>query len=204
VWGAGDILWAVDPAQPPRWFGWPDLHGIDSLTNQDWFQPTGKPPLAHLLRSHPNPPQQPAATFAVHSAAARLDVARPGAFGYAGQAFVALFGDMAPDAGKVVAPVGFMVVRVDPATGVIEPFALNRGRRGGMPFGPASRMEDAAARGGLERPIDARFSPDGAALYVVDFGVLGMTPAGPAPVAGTGVVWRITRDGSRASAGGAP
>jgi len=195
VWGAGDLLWAINPAESPRWFGWPDFFATEPLTNEDWFQPTGKPPLHFLLASHPNPPQQPAAIFAVHASATRLDVARSETFGYRGQAFVALFGDMAPTVGKVLAPVGFMVVRADPATGVIEPFALNRGKGSGTPFGPASRMEDPRARGGLERPIDAHFSPDGNALYVVDFGIVAMSEKGAQPVQNSGVLWRITREG---------
>jgi hypothetical protein len=60
--------------------------------------------------------------------------------------------------------------------------------RGGT-NGPASRL----GTGGLERPVSLRFDPSGAALYVVDFGVMLMTSRGPAPQQGTGVVWRITR-----------
>jgi hypothetical protein len=95
---------------------------------------------------------------------------------------------MAPTVGKVVAPVGFNVVRVDVRNRTIDEFAANRG--GG---GPASQLK----RGGLERPVAARFSPDGAALYVVDFGVVTMTKNGPVPREGTGVLWRIAREGSR-------
>ncbi len=40
-------------------------------------------------------------------------------------------------------------------------------------------------------------------LYVVDIGVIGFDLAGagpfPSPVAGTGVIWRITRQGTNAS-----
>jgi hypothetical protein len=47
----------------------------------------------------------------------------------------------------------------------------------------------------LERPVAARFDPSGSALYIVDFGVLSMTP-GPAPQKETGVLWKITRETS--------
>ncbi len=70
-------------------------------------------------------------------------------------------------------------------TGAVEDFAVNKGRK----TGPASLV----GGGGLERPIAARFSPDGSALYVVDFGVMTMSQSGPNPVRGTGVLWKIVR-----------
>lgn len=74
---------------------------------------------------------------------------------------MALFGDQAPKVGKVLAPVGFKLVRVNVKTGEIEDFAVNKGRLNG----PASAL----GHGGLERPLAARFSPDGSALYLVEF-----------------------------------
>ena len=90
---------------------------------------------------------------------------------------------------KVMEPVGYQIVRVDPGSGVIEPFAVNRGKENG----PASKL----GTGGLERPVAARFDPAGTALYVVDFGVLRSAGKKPEPVQGTGVLWRITRGGTR-------
>jgi hypothetical protein len=88
----------------------------------------------------------------------------------------------------VLAPVGFRVDRVDVNTGVIQGFAWNRGEQNG----PASKL--ANAHGGLERPIAARFDNSGAALYIVDFGVLTMEDGKPHPQQSTGVLWRITRE----------
>jgi glucose/arabinose dehydrogenase len=183
VWGAADHLWVVTPG---TWYGWPDFSGHLPLTREE-FKPPGKPPLAFVLATHPNPPPKPVAVFGVHSSSNGFDFSRNPAFGHVGQAFVAQFGDMAPNVGKVLHPVGFKVVRVDVATGVIEDFAVNKGRSNG----PASRV----GGGGLERPVAARFDPSGTALYVVDFGVMTMTSKGPAPQPGTGVLWRITREG---------
>jgi hypothetical protein len=87
--------------------------------------------------------------------------------------------------GKVMAPVGFRVDRVDPNTGVIEAFAANVGKENG----PASNLGTA----GLERPIAARFDNTGSALYVVDFGIVTMDGKTPRPLERTGVLWRITR-----------
>jgi hypothetical protein len=40
-----------------------------------------------------------------------------------------------------------------------------------------------------------RFSPDGSALYIVDFGIMTMSDKGASPMKGTGVIWRVTRGG---------
>ena len=46
-----------------------------------------------------------------------------------------------------------------------------------------------------ERPVAVRFSPDGHALYVVDFGVMTTRNGDVASYPETGVVWRIGRAG---------
>jgi glucose/arabinose dehydrogenase len=181
VFGAGDLLWAI---APNTWYGWPDYHGERAVYEGTRFAPVGKPTPPRLLARHPNRPQRPAAIFGVHSSSNGFDFSRNAAFGHVGKAFVAQFGDITPDSGKVEGPVGFKVVRVDVTTGVIEDFAVNRGSLNG----PASRV----GGGGLERPVAARFDPSGNALYIVDFGVMTLGPKGPEPRAGTGVLWRVT------------
>jgi glucose/arabinose dehydrogenase len=185
VYGVGDLLWEITPG---AWYGWPDFgQGQPVYTRR--FKPPGKDiPLA-LLQENPATPPKPVALFGVHSSANGFDFATNPAFGYAGNAFVALFGDMVPETGKVLGPVGFKVVRVDVNSGVMDDFATNRGKEPG----PASKQRS----GGLERPIAVRFDPTGTALYVVDFGVLNMTDKGPVPQEGTGVLWKITRGGAR-------
>jgi glucose/arabinose dehydrogenase len=182
VFGAADQLWLIEPG---RWYGWPDFAGGRPLS-EGRFKPPGKQAPGTLLAIHPNAPPVPLASFGVNSSATGLDVCRDRRFGHEGELFVALFGDMAPKTGKVLAPVGFKVVRVEPKTGVIQDFMVNRGTTNG----PASWL----GRHGLERPVSVRFDPSGRALYVVDFGILTMDSQGPKPYRGTGVVWRITRD----------
>jgi glucose/arabinose dehydrogenase len=183
VFGTGDLLWRID--KPGLWYGWPDFHGDLPLTKEDHFTEPGQPSPKFLLAEHPNDPPKPVAKFGVHSSSNGFDFSRNDRFGYAGEAFVAQFGDMSPGVGKVVAPVGFKVVRVDVKTGVIRDFATNRGKENG----PASRQK----HGGLERPNAVRFNRAGDALYVVDFGVMTIGKNGPEPRQGTGVLWRITR-----------
>jgi glucose/arabinose dehydrogenase len=183
VFGAGDLLWEL---QAGVWYGWPDFHGERPLYEEDLYRPPGHHPPARLLADHPARPPAPVAIMGVHSSANGFDFSRSADFGHQGQAFIAQFGDMVPGTGKVLAPAGFKVVRVDVATGVIHDFAVNSGPQNG----PASLL----GTGGLERPVAARFSPDGSSLYLVDFGVMLMSEKGPLPQAGTGVLWRIVRD----------
>jgi glucose/arabinose dehydrogenase len=182
IFGAGDILWRVEQG---RWYGWPDYSGGRPVDVRRF-----KPPLRgaerKLLRDRGTELPQPAAFLAVHSSSNGFDFSRSEAFGHVGEAFVAQFGDTAPSVGNVTGPVGFKVVRVDVNTGVSEDFATNHGDKNG----PASLLNS----GGLERPIAARFSPDGSALYVVDFGVLTTDGSAANPVGNTGRVWRISHE----------
>jgi glucose/arabinose dehydrogenase len=183
VWGTGDVLWEIKPG---TWYGWPDYHAGKPLHESEHFKAPWKRAPRFLLADHPNVPPSPAAFFGVHSSACGLDFSRSAQFGHEGDAFVALFGDMAPGVGKVVAPVGFRVMRVDLDSGVVHDFLVNRGRV----HGPASWLKS----GGLERPVAVRFDNTGEALYIVDFGVMTHPRKGPNPVPGTGVLWRVTRE----------
>ena len=182
VWGAPDVLWRITPG---AWYGWPDYAQGRPLT-RDEFKPPGKAQPRFLLSRHPGTPPSPVAVLGVHASANGIDFSRSAAFGHVGQAFIAQFGDEAPSTGKVLHPVGFRVVRVDVANGRIEDFAVNRGDRNG----PASKIGGA----GFERPVGLRFSGDGNALYVVDFGVLLQSEKSANPQQRTGVLWRITKE----------
>ncbi|MES2643933.1 MAG: c-type cytochrome [Myxococcota bacterium] len=181
IWGSGDWLWSVRPdtGGAATWYGWPDYAGGMPVDTRRFDGPFQRRP-KRVLEADPNPPPAPVATFGVHASANGVDLA-PEGFGFVGEAFVAEFGDMAPVVGKVMAPVGRRVVRVDPTTGVLTPFGVTR--------------EGAASGAGLERPVDVAFAPDGESLYVVDFGVMAIVGGVPVPRPATGVLWRIARSG---------
>jgi glucose/arabinose dehydrogenase len=183
IFGSADSLWRVEPG---TWYGWPDYSEGRAVTAKFYSEGDGEPG-GFLLAEHPNQPPDPAGILPVHASADGFDFSRSTKFGYAGWAFIALFGDMAPTAGKVLAPVGFSVVRVDPRSGDIAEFARNRRDKAG----PASKQK----LRGFERPVAARFDRSGNALYVVDFGVVRMTDKGAAPEPQTGRVWRIVKEG---------
>ena len=179
--GDFDDLYLIEEG---RWYGWPDFASGIRLDDPDWGDGgQGREP---LLAEFPEPePPRPVATFAPHSGANGLAISPGGAFGFEGQAFVALFGDLAPiTTPRLGTPVGFKVVRVDLADGEVVDFALNRIQ------GPASKLP----HDGFERPSHCVFGPDGA-LYVTDFGEIDIAPerAGIRVQAGTGTLWRIRR-----------
>jgi glucose/arabinose dehydrogenase len=183
AWGTSDLLWEV---RKGTWYGWPDFSGDKALSDPD-FKPPHKPKIKPLIANPQNAPPVPAAKLGVHAGAGGLDFSRRGGFGNDGEAFVALLGDESPTTGKSLKPVGCRVVKVNVRNGDIEDFAVNKGKKNG----PASRINS----GGLERPVAVKFSPDGKALYVVDFGVLMHDKSGAKPQEGTGVIWRIVREG---------
>ena len=142
-----------------------------------------------VLAEFPDPqPPYPIVSFKPHAGANGLAIAPAGAFGFEGQAFVALFGDLAPiTTPRLATPVGFRVVRVDLERREIVDFAVNRIE------GPASKLP----HDGFERPSHCAFGPDGA-LYVTDFGEIDIAPekAGIRVQAGAGSLWRIRRESS--------
>ncbi len=182
VWGTGDVLWEVKAGS---WYGWPDFTAGQPIDKKQDYEAPGKIELKPLLQKHPGVPPKPAAILGVHSSSNGIDFSTSADFGYAGEAFIAQFGDMAPDVGKVLFPVGFKVVRVNVTNGVIRDFAVNKGKRNG----PATWL----GKGGLERPLSVKFDPSGRSLYVADFGIMRMTKKGSEPQSGTGVVWKITK-----------
>ena len=166
------------------WYGWPDFASGIRLDDPHWGDGgQGREPV--LAQFPDSDPPKPPASFETHAAANGLDFSRDAAFGFVGQAFVALFGDLAPiTTPRQVVPAGFKVVRADLATGELADFAVNRRA------GPASKL----LHGGFERPSHCVFGPDGA-LYVIDWGEIKIAPELGAirMKQGTGAVWRIRR-----------
>jgi glucose/arabinose dehydrogenase len=188
---APDCLWHV---RQDAWYGWPDFAAGIPVTDPRYKPTRGAAP-ALLLEKHP-PCETPLLTRPPHTAMAKLEVARGPRFGPAGTLFVAEFGGGEPATGPTAASpaAGFGVVRVDLATKQLERFfGASEGAVG--PEGWES-----VVTAGPRRPIDVRLSPDGEALYIVDFGAMAFFPAGAGPGAhpfpGSGVLWRVVREGA--------
>jgi glucose/arabinose dehydrogenase len=179
VGNAPDLLFEV---RPGAWYGWPDFIGGDPIT-ADRYEPTRGPRPSFVLANHDElpPPERPLVAFPPHAAATKLDAAPAAAGAWAGQLFVALFGDEAPMTAPPGPKVGRGVARVDLGRGTVEPFL----------------------REPLVRPIDVRFDATGEWLYIVDFGEFEMSDTGVQATAGTGRLWRLPVHGDEQAAGSA-
>jgi glucose/arabinose dehydrogenase len=181
-WIVGDFddLYQIESG---RWYGWPDFASGVRLDDPAWGERgQGRAP---VLARHPEAePPKPVAKFQPHCGANGLDFCRDPAFGFQGQAFAALFGDLFPVTTSRIKPAGFKVARVDVESGEIFDFAVNR------IAGPESKLPHS----GLERPSHCQFGPDGA-LYVVDWGEIEIAPekGGVRMAVGSGALWRIRR-----------
>lgn len=170
------------------WYGWPDFASGIRLDDPHWGDHDSGRGREPVLAEHPDPhPPKPFASFRPHAAPNGFDFCRDSSFGFEGDAFVALFGDVAPVTARPRTPVGFKVVRVDMSTGETSDFAVNR------IAGPASKLPHS----GFERPSHCQFGPDGA-LYVVDFGQIDIAPemGGIRMPLRSGALWRIRPTGN--------
>jgi glucose/arabinose dehydrogenase len=184
---APDVIWQVKKG---GWYGFPDYAGGVPVTDPR-FKPEHGPAPEFLLQTQPRMVDQPLVRFPPHSGLTKIDFSRDSRFGFEGQMFVGEFGDLQPMTGKGHRPIGFEVVRVDPMTGETSWFLRARADSLGAPG-----LEYVTTRG-PKRLVDVRFSREGDALYVADFGAMVVYPsAAPTPHAfpGTGVIWRISRD----------
>ncbi len=165
------------------WYGWPDFASGIRLDDPFWGERgQGREP---VIAEHPDPnPPKPFVTFEAHAGPNGVDFCRDPAFGFEGDAFVALFGDIAPVTARPITPRGFKVVRVDTRSRQVVDFAVNK------IAGPASKLPHE----GFERPSHCQFGPDGA-LYVVDWGEIEIAPeaGGIRMQLETGTLWRIRR-----------
>ncbi|MFL5660378.1 MAG: PQQ-dependent sugar dehydrogenase [Ktedonobacteraceae bacterium] len=170
--------------QEGAWYGWPDFASGIRLDDPYWGKGgQGREP---VLAEHPDPnPPKPVVSFPTHTGSNGVDFSRGASFGFQGDAFVALFGDLAPvTTPRQMVPAGFKVVRIDTRRRQIVDFAVNKFT------GPASKLPHK----GFERPSHCQFGPDGA-LYVVDWGEIEIAPeaGGVRMQKGTGTLWRIRR-----------
>lgn len=161
------------------WFGWPEYADGKPVTDSRFNSPGAEKP-TFLWQSHP-PLALPFATFDPHSAANGFDFSPSDKFGFAGDAFIAMFGSFTPiTTGPNVELSGFSVARLDMKNGEVSSFASNK-----VP-GPAYLN----MQGGFNRPSDVIFGPDDS-MYVVDWGAATLSEKGLELKPETGVVWRI-------------
>jgi glucose/arabinose dehydrogenase len=214
----------------PDYHGWPDRFGFLAST-QAVFNPVGGPgddnpaavvgkPVQSVLAFPPQPPVAPLAIEPADVAAVGLDFA-PDSFVHGvvkpGAALVSREGDFGfsrangkPEAGHDIELVNFNRPG-DPLKLELSRFAFNCAQPdqfhtvdGGPVCVGESEQAFVAQLRGINRPVDAKFGPDGA-LYLVDYGAVrdfGQSDPGSkfvnpldAPlvqIPGTGVIWKIS------------
>ena len=209
---APEFLWRIKEG---AWYGWPDYVGGIPVTDRRFESRHGTVP-QFLLQDHP-PAEKPLLTFPVHCSPTKIDVSPGKGFGYKGQLFLAFFGHMTPQTGGEEEHGGYRVVRIDLEDLSVETFFTKNehahgghgkhehtegkgeeGKKDRHDEEGRPRARDEGATPGPRRLVDVRFSPEGDALYVADFGAMFMNHR-PHPVRGTGVIWRITREGASVS-----
>lgn len=186
VAGDTDQLYAIKKC---GWYGWPDYAGGVPVTEPRFSSALGDQP-RFILREHP-PVEKPLIHFPAHSGVAKLATGSHERFGNPGHLYLAIFGPMTPLTGNAPGgPRGFEVVRIDPVIRAVTPFFTN--------LNAHQSTTPTRVNGGLNRPVDVVFAPDGLTMYVVDMGVIEVLSTRiptiePRP--GTGVVWRIVPEG---------
>jgi len=183
------------------WYGWPDFGSGIPVTDPQ-FKPEDKPQPHFLMADHPEV-VKPLATYAKHSSITKMTINPGGAFADKGKMFISFFGHMAPMTGEVDKHGGHRVIMVDPGSFESTDF-LTQKHHSHSGDGESDHHENAdkksndgnAASVGPRRLLDVQFSPQGDALYEVDYGVMFVDKNGITPKPETGVVWRISRDGN--------
>ena len=172
------------------WYGWPDYSSGIPVTDPQ-FRPERGPKPKFLMKNHPAV-EKPWMTRPENAAVTKFDFSKSDAFGFKGHMFLAEFGSGTPLTASDHNRNGYTVIRIDPQSKEAHPFLSNKIK------GPSS--EEYVSTAGPRHPVEVKFSPDGNTLYVVDIGVIGFELAGagpfPLPSPGTGVIWRITREGT--------
>ena len=170
-----------------KWYGWPDFYSGIPITDPYWvfnqiedgdFVLTEE---THrkLLKGEPLP-EQPILRLPIHSAAEGMVFGQHD-FGVSENSIlVAEFGTIVPRY-KGEWP-GFRVQKVNLQTQQVENFLINES---GMPA-------SATNGGGLERPLQLEYGPDGS-LFIVDFGIVEFNEKGLNAHPDTGVIWRLRK-----------
>lgn len=185
--GSRPIANAPDEFQlitPGTWYGWPDYCGGEPVTLPK-FRPEGARQPEFLIANHPGVPPRPFAVFQNNSTIIGFDFNYNNNFGTYGDAYIAEFGFVAPFTYESSEPpytgVGHRVSKIDMKTGAVSTFAINKS-------GYPAYLTDG---GGLNRPADIAFGPDGA-LYIVDMGA-NLVNDPNTFIPNTGVIWKVTR-----------
>lgn len=187
-----DRIWQIRNAERPRgsimrpeWYGFPEICATGKPVWDEQHRPTKGVAAEPLIENPPPWAGPPVYLEKPHSCMTQMDFCRSDAFGRRGKLFACEWGTLAPLNSPREADLenGFRVMCVDVEHGTAEVFFRNR----------EPDPETYRRGGGIQRPVDCKFHPDGRSLYVLDFGSVRVTKGYMQAFAHTGVLWRITR-----------
>ncbi|QOR64734.1 hypothetical protein IM538_12775 [Cytobacillus suaedae] len=191
--GDPDRIWHIKNAKTPHgsvkkpdWYGFPDIRADGVPVWDERCKPEKGKAAEQLIENPPEWAGPPAYLEKPHSAMTKMDFCRSDTFGHRGELFVTEWGTYAPLNSPHQKDLnnGFQLVRVDVSKGTSEVFMRNKEP------GAASYHQ----AGGVERPVDCKFHPDGKSLYVLDFGYSPVTKGYIKAYAHTGVLWKVTKE----------
>lgn len=196
-----------------EWYGWPDFYSGIPITDERFEYKGEVRNFALTKETHQKllngkeRPLQPVAKMPVHSAAEGMVFGKK-EFGVPeNNIIVAEFGTIVPffkgekyhpdfpkgvsEEGEAIDGVsynwpGFKLQQVNLTTGEVSDYIYNQSNL------PASATEDG---GGLERPIQLEWGPNGN-LYIVDFGIVEFNDKGMNAHPHTGVLWKVSKEGN--------
>lgn len=187
-----DRIWHIKNAKKPHgsigkpdWYGFPEIAATGlAVWHEKHFPEKGKAaePLIEHLPEWAGPP---AYLEKPHSCMTKMDFCHSSDFGHNGKLFACEWGTLSPLNSPRDEDLhnGFRVMKIDVDTGKGEPFFYNK----------KPRNETENETGGLQRPVDCKFSPDGKSMYVLDFGIAHVAKGYMMAYAHTGVLWKISR-----------
>ena len=168
---------------PNTWYGFPDYSGGELVTLPKFSPASGQQPEI-LFTNHPSVPPQSFAVFPSNSNIMGLDYNKNPDFGVVNDMYIAEFGNSGKNTytlGEDSSEVGNRIAKVDMNTGEVSTFATNKS---GLPA-------YVGQGGGLSRPTDVQFGPDGV-KYITDYAIT--TKENPnSYIPNTGVIWKVSK-----------
>jgi glucose/arabinose dehydrogenase len=192
-----DDMFIVHPGKTVEFFGWPDyFHDPKSRqprpVTESFFCPPGDntsaslppcPQFAFSENFRHNLDVQPAfAELENHSSANMFDFSTDSDFGFKGDIFIAETGSIPPGTGAT-SLVGYKIVRIDRATGLVTDFITHPDQNQDTIF-PTSPSNCPATS--FNKPIDVKLKDS--KMFIADMGCFFPAPTTP----GTGKVWMVS------------
>jgi len=192
IGGDPDRVWHIRNAKSshgsvkkPDWYGFPEIRADGVPVWDEKAKPAKGLRAEQLIENLPEWAGPPVYLEKPHSCMTKMDFCRSEEFGYRGELFVTEFGTYAPLNSPHEKDInnGFQIVRVDVKSGQSEVFLKNKEP------GASSYNQS----GGIERPVDCKFHPDGKSLYLLDFGHSPVKEGLVQAYGHTGVLWKISK-----------